>query len=156
MKKSFLLASVCFIIDRIVKFIIILSMSLGESIKIINNFFNITYVANDGAAFSILSSKVILLIIISLIVLIFLIRYIVKNELKKIEYISYGILMGGILGNLFDRIIYSSVIDYLDFNIFGYKFPIFNFADVCIVISIGIILIDMIRGEAHGNKGEGK
>ena len=152
MKKSISVCLFCFFIDRIIKLLVTSFISLGDSIKIIDKFFNITYVTNDGAAFSIFSSKVPMLIIISIIALIFIVKYLIKNELRSLEYIFYGLLIGGILGNLFDRIVYSSVIDYLDFNIFGYNFPIFNFADICIVVSIGVIFIDMIRGEMIGNK----
>jgi signal peptidase II len=55
-------------------------------------------------------------------------------------------LIGGILGNLFDRIFYGYVIDYLDFYIFNYNYPVFNIADMCIVISVCLLIVDMIRG----------
>lgn len=153
MKKTFIIASVLTIMDQIIKHIIINLLSINESIRIIKNFFNITLVLNDGAAFSILRDKTFILIIITLVVLISLIVYIIRSkDLKKIEYIIYGILMGGILGNFIDRLIYSSVIDYLDFNIFGYPFPIFNFADTCIVISMGLIIIEMIKGGVNEDK----
>ena len=84
-----------------------------------------------------------MLIIISIIALIFIFKYISKEGLSNFEYVLYGILSGGICGNLFDRIVYKSVIDYLDFNIFGYSFPIFNFADTLIVISMFLIIITM-------------
>ena len=61
-------------------------------------------------------------------------------------------LIGGILGNLFDRIIYGYVIDYLDFYILGYNYPVFNIADMCIVISVFLIIIDTIRGGFNENK----
>ena len=58
----------------------------------------------------------------------------------------YSLLIGGILGNLFDRIIYGYVVDYLDFYFFNYNFPIFNIADICIVCSVVLIIIDTLRG----------
>lgn len=67
--------------------------------------------------------------------------------------IIYGILLGGIIGNLIDRIIYGYVIDYLNFNIFGYNFPVFNFADICIVISIFIIIIEILKGDKNAVQG---
>ena len=69
-------------------------------------------------------------------------------KLKNIDKIIYGILLGGIIGNLIDRVLYGYVIDYLSFNIFGYSFPIFNFADICIVLSmIGLIIWSCIGGK---------
>ena len=75
---------------------------------------------------------------------------IIKNnvKLKNIDKIIYGVLLGGIIGNLIDRVLYGYVIDYLSFNIFGYSFPIFNFADICIVLSmIGLIIWSCIGGK---------
>lgn len=143
MKKSILVLIVCFFIDQFIKNIIINVLSVGESVSIIKNFLSITYVRNSGAAFSILESNTILLILISIFALIFIFNYLSKDKLNSFESILYGILSGGICGNLFDRIVYRSVIDYLDFNIFGYRFPIFNFADTLIVISMFLIIITM-------------
>lgn len=136
-------------IDRFIKYLVISHMDEGESFNIIKNFFSVTYVKNDGAAFSILSSHTFVLIILSIAVLIYLSMYVIRNDLKKVEKISYGMIFGGILGNLYDRIIYGSVIDFLDFNLFGINWPIFNFADICIVLSMGLIIIEMVKGEMH-------
>lgn len=143
MKKSILVLIICLFIDQLIKNIVINVLKVGEGLTIIKDFFSITYVRNSGAAFSILESNTFLLIAISLCVLIFIFKYISKDNLRDFEYILYGILSGGICGNLFDRIVYKSVIDYFDFNIFGYNFPIFNFADVLIVISMFLIIITM-------------
>ena len=62
---------------------------------------------------------------------------------------TYSMLIGGILGNLIDRIIRGYVIDYLDFNIIGYNFPIFNLADIAIVISAFLLIINMSRGDKN-------
>lgn len=143
MKKSLWILFICLFIDQLIKNLIISLMDIGTSVCIIKNFFNITLVTNSGAAFSILSSNTFLLIIISIISLIFILKYVSRNDLSNFEYFLYGILSGGICGNLFDRIIHKSVIDYLDFNIFGYSFPIFNFADCLIVISMILIILTM-------------
>lgn len=80
--------------------------------------------------------------------------YFIKDKkLKKIEVITYSILIGGIIGNLIDRIVYGYVIDYLSFNIFGYHFPVFNLADICIVVSVFLMIMIEIKGseEKHEN-----
>lgn len=141
MKKTLLVFTFCAFIDQIIKIVLFNNLEIGLVNPVIKGFFNITLVLNDGAAFSILKSKTLFLIIISLLVFVFLLLYVWKNKkLRNVEYITYGVLLGGIIGNLIDRIIYGSVIDYLDFNIFGYSFPIFNFADVCIVVAMFVIL----------------
>ena len=150
-KKVIILSIVVLIIDIISKLIIKTNLNLYESIMVIPNFFNITYVMNDGAAFSILRGNQILLSILGIFVVIFLGYYINKDKLNNYKVIYYSMLIGGILGNILDRIIYNGVIDFLDFKIFGYDYPIFNLADSFIVISVILMIIEIIRGK-NGNK----
>ncbi len=148
MKKILPISLLLIVIDQIVKILVINKMALQQSITIINNFFNITYVRNTGAAWSILSGNVLLLIMISVLALVTIYYYLIKDkDLNKIDIVSYSMLIGGIIGNLIDRIVHGYVIDYLDFKIFNYNFPIFNIADTLIVISIIIIGISLIVGE---------
>lgn len=148
MKKILPISLLLIVIDQIVKILVINKMALQQSITIINNFFNITYVRNTGAAWSILSGNVLLLIMISVLALVTIYYYLIKDkDLNKIDIVSYSMLIGGIIGNLIDRIVHGYVIDYLNFKIFNYNFPIFNIADTLIVISIIIIGISLIVGE---------
>lgn len=146
MKKIIGLSSLFLIVDIVVKLIIENILVLNNSIKIIDNFFYLTYVRNIGAAWSILSGKVNFLIIFSLIIIIFLFIYLYKKkEYSKLEELGYSLLLAGAIGNLIDRIFYGYVIDYLDFYIFNYDFPIFNIADSCIVIGIMLLFISSWR-----------
>lgn len=146
MKKIFLFSFLSVLIDQIIKIIVSFNMELNSSIMIIKNFFNITYVQNTGAAFSILSGNRILLILVALLALnIIYLMFIRNKDLKNKEKIVYGLLIGGIIGNLVDRIVYGYVIDYLDFNFFGYNYPIFNFADILITISVILILLFTVK-----------
>ena len=88
-----------------------------------------------------LEGKVPMIILITLIIIFLLLTSLKKNCKNKIEVIGYSLVIGGALGNLSDRIRYGYVIDFLDFNIFGFDFPIFNLADSFIVIGIFLILI---------------
>ena len=144
-KKPYLIALIFFIIDLISKQVIIHTISLNTSIQVINNFFYLTYVKNSGAAWSILKDERILLLIISVIVLFLINKYMNKEKLSKLEEVSYGLIIGGIFGNLFDRVIYGFVIDFLDFKIFDYNYPIFNLADTFIVIGVILMLIISFR-----------
>ena len=148
------LRDICFfslvflIIDQIIKFYLSSKMILNQSTILIKNFLNVTYVRNTGAAFSLFRDRTWLLIIIGIIAVIGLMIYINKlGDLNDYDMFSYSLLLGGILGNLIDRIIHGYVIDYISLNIFGYHFPVFNFADVCIVVGVGLILISMIKGD---------
>ena len=85
-----------------------------------------------------------------------MINYIKKNEIsRKIEIVALGLILGGLVGNLIDRIFYGYVIDYLSFEIFGYSFAVFNLADSFIVISVILLIIDMILVEIESRKKNG-
>lgn len=143
MKKVYIIALISLIIDQIVKILVSNYLILGQTTKIINNFFYLTYVQNTGAAFSILIGYRYILIIITLIFLYYLYKYTKKQtNPNKLAILSHGLLLGGIIGNLIDRIIYGYVIDYLDFMIFNYNFPVFNLADTFIVIGCIILVIN--------------
>lgn len=151
MKKLYGFAFGTLLLDQIIKGLLLLFMNYGQSISIINGFFNITLIGNTGAAFSILSSNTLLLIVISIVCLNVIYFFFVKGrKLDNFEQISYGVLIGGIMGNLVDRVVHMQVIDYLDFNIFGYNFPVFNLADIAIVISMIMIALMVIKGDKNG------
>lgn len=146
-QKIYNIVAIVFIIDQIVKIIIKHTMNLYQEISIIPNFFSLCYVKNTGAAFSILEDATLLLIVISIVFLLLIDKSIKKEEqnLSKLSIISLGMIIGGIFGNLIDRILYRSVIDYLSFSFGKYHFPIFNIADIGITVGVFILIIDMIR-----------
>ena len=151
MKKILVIAFICTLVDQVIKNVLISVLSVGSSISVIDGFFSITMLQNTGAAFSILSSSTLFLILISIVALNLIYFFLIKGrELNRFDIIVYGVLIGGIIGNLIDRVVHGSVIDYLDFNLFGYNFPVFNFADICIVISIILIIISICKGEKYG------
>ena len=140
------ITSIILMLDQFIKIIINRYISLGSSVPVIPNFFSIMNLKNTGAAFSILEDSTVLLVIISVIVIVLLDRSIKKiSKFEVLEEISLGLIMGGIFGKLIDRIIDHGVIDYLSFKIFGYSFPVFNLADMAIVIGVGLYLIEIIK-----------
>lgn len=152
-KKMTIISLLCLFVDQTTKYIITTKMNLFDSINIINSFFKITYVRNYGAAWSILEGNKIFLILVACSALFFIYWFFIRNvKLNRSEIIIYGILVGGIFGNLMDRIMLGYVVDFLDFNVLGYNFPIFNVADICIVISISLIIIDILRKEGKSCK----
>ena len=84
--------------------------------------------------------------IISLMIIMGVIYYIYKNRpSNNIENIGYGMVIGGALGNFIDRIIYGYVIDFIDINLFGWNYPVFNIADMMIVIGVFLLVINAWR-----------
>ena len=146
MKKLTIYSIVLFVIDLVTKILITNFMRVGDQIKIIPNFFSIMYVRNTGAAFSILENSRFFFIIAGILVLIFIYLFLVRNKtLNMYLIICYSMLIGGIIGNLYDRIVYGYVVDFLSFNIIGYYFPVFNIADSFIVISIILLIINELK-----------
>ena len=128
------------IIDRVIKVIVSNHLTESKELQVIKNIISICYTHNTGAAFSILQNQKYLLILLALIALIIIDRYITNlKEASKLEQISFSLIIGGIIGNLLDRIFYSSVIDYILLKFID--FPIFNLADSCIVIGVIILIV---------------
>lgn len=129
------------IFDRIIKIVVDKYLVLNIKNVVIDNFLYITKCYNEGAAFSILNGSIIFLICASIFALIMLFKYIKSNKLNALNKVSYGLLIGGIFGNLIDRIFLGHVIDYMNFIIFNHEFAIFNLADCAIVIGAILIIL---------------
>ena len=153
MKKICIYSLIFLLLDQIVKFLVSNYIDLGESISIIPSFFHFTYVQNTGAAWSILEGNTVFLIFASFSAIGLVYYFLLKDKkIEKIEEVGYGILLGGILGNLVDRIFLGYVIDFIHFIFGSYQFPVFNIADIGIVIGTFIIVFIMIKEDFCGNK----
>ncbi len=148
----FIISLIVILLDQIIKYIVVSNMMFTETINVIKNFFRITYLQNTGGAWSILSGSTFFLVVLAAIMLIFII-YMIKKEKKitTIKIFTYGILIGGIVGNMIDRIRFDYVIDYLDFNFLSYNFPVFNLADIAIVVGSIILIITLIKEDKDGH-----
>ncbi len=139
-----LLAAGVLVLDQVTKAMVVQHMSLHESIPVIPGFFNLTYVRNTGAAFGILSShtpgiRSVVLVLSSLLAMGFIvwIWFREKNPSWSLV-IPMGMILGGALGNLLDRVRLGEVIDFLDFYWGKYHWPAFNVADSA--VSLGILV----------------
>jgi len=152
-KRIGLVCIISIIVDQIIKFIIKANMNIADTINIIPNFFRITFLKNEGAAFSMLSGNRLLFIFITILVLVLFYFFLLKNKkIDNIKQILYGLLLGGIVGNLIDRIIYGYVIDYLDFNLGEFNYPVFNLADSLIVISVICLIIIGVKEDKNESR----
>ena len=126
-KKYLFLIFIIFLIDQITKIIISNNINLNGSVTVIKNFFSLTYVKNTGAAFGFFSGKTLLITIISIFIFIYLLMELIKNKSNiKIINLSFSFILGGLIGNLYDRIVLGYVRDFMDFTIFNKGFSIFN------------------------------
>lgn len=134
-------ASISFCLDQATKYWIVQNFNLLETQPLIPGIFHFTYVRNTGAAFSLLTGRADLLRWLSLFVSLGLIAFaLFGGRLKKLEQLSYGLLLGGAMGNGIDRFIFGSVVDFIDIRLI--RFAVFNLADVSINLGIICWLID--------------
>lgn len=133
------------VIDQIFKLLVVNTLEIGQSVPLIDGVFHFTYVQNFGAAFSILQNRQILLIVVTGAVMAVMAVVLFKNakKLSKIVNLSLALVVGGGIGNLLDRIRLGYVVDYLDFQLIN--FPVFNFADCCVVIGALLLIVGVIR-----------
>ena len=133
-------------LDQYTKSIILNYFELYESKTIIDGFFSLTYVQNFGAGFSIMQNDRTTFLIITPICLIgFTYLFIKSND--KLSKTALLLMISGTIGNFIDRIVRIYVVDFLDFIIFGWDFPIFNVADIFLTIGVCLYIIALIKEE---------
>ena len=124
--------------DQLSKLWVASALPYEASIPIIGDFFALRYIHNEGAAWSIMSGRVGLLLIITVIVTVIIAWLLWKTPKEnRLLRFSYALLIAGALGNIIDRVRLGYVIDFLAFP----NFPVFNIADCCVTVSIGLIMI---------------
>lgn len=147
----FLLAAALIAADYFSKMYILNNMSLYESIPVINGVFHITYVRNTGAAWSMFSGYTAILSLLSATVIVAAIVYIiVKKPKSHMLMTSLILILSGGIGNLYDRIVYKYVVDFLDFRMID--FPVFNFADICVVCGAALLIVYALFFEKRGDR----
>ena len=128
-----------FLLDQSTKFLIRKNFQLNGSMAIIKGIFHLTYVTNTGSAFGLFKNLNWLFMLFSIAVIIAIFYYSRKNFGEKERFLQFavGLLLGGTIGNMIDRILYGAVTDFLDFRVW----PVFNVADSAVTISVIILII---------------
>ena len=149
----FLVSNALILIDQYTKFLVNTHIPLYYSIKMIDGFFNLTHVRNPGVAFGLFADqdseyKVLVFILISTVaILAILLIYHQTPDEKKMVRTGLIMIFSGAIGNLIDRVAYKEVIDFVDIYFGNYHWPAFNFADACITIGVGFMILDLFQGE---------
>ncbi|MCI5157878.1 MAG: signal peptidase II [Candidatus Electrothrix sp. AUS1_2] len=147
MIRFFIILLLVVVSDQLTKLWIVDNYALYESTMVIPGFFNLTSLRNTGAAFGILSGmplfwRQIFFVTIAVLALIVLIMMHRRMGQKTFLYpLSFALIGGGAVGNVIDRVLYGSVVDFLDFYVKGYHWPAFNVADSAITVGVGIFLV---------------
>jgi signal peptidase II len=154
----FILTAIIIILDQLSKLAVIKHLKGQKPIVIIEDFFQLCYVENRGAAFGILQGKRILFLLITIAVVLVMSFYLIKyyNHISPLTRVAFAMLIGGAVGNLIDRMRLGYVVDFISVRLINrYDFPVFNIADICVVLStiyiIYLVLFDKLEiGDENG------
>lgn len=145
-----LVSGIVIFLDQVTKFFIKMNFALYESTRVVENFFNITYILNPGGAFGFFAGsspeiRKFIFLFMSSVVALFVVWFYTRCA-KDHVFLSYGLalIFGGAVGNLIDRFCYGQVIDFLDFYIGSVHWPAFNVADSAIVVGMGILIYHIL------------
>jgi len=150
-----LIALIVVVLDRWTKYIVAQRISLYSHIQVIPGFFRLTHTENTGAAFSLFADstapwKTGFLIGFSLIALAVVSVLLWKNNYSHIATgIGLSLIMGGAVGNLWDRLAHGRVVDFLLFYVKRYQWPVFNLADSAIVVGAGLLVLEILFAKPH-------
>jgi signal peptidase II len=151
---AFGIAALVLLLDRLTKAVIEISVSAWETYVVIPNFFNIVHSENRGAAFGLLADasaewRSFVLVGLSLVVMVFVGSLLWQSARpgggSRSLRTGLALMLGGALGNLYDRLAEGSVTDFLQFYLGSYEWPAFNVADSAITIGAGLLLVDLVR-----------
>jgi signal peptidase II len=135
-----LMIAVLILIDQSMKILYYNNRFEWANIKVIDQFFYLTYVENKGAAFGIFKESQLFLIIITLMALIIIVYMFTKFPAKRYRF-AFALIAAGAVGNLIDRIYRGFVVDFFHFFPFGYDFAVFNFADIFLNVGAAFMII---------------
>lgn len=144
------IASVIVALDQMVKLYIHTHFNVGDTLMVVQNYFNITYVRNTGAAFGILRDSwesfrslfFLLMPPVAMVIIIAILRGVANSD--RWQVLALSLIFGGAVGNYIDRLRFGYVIDFLDFHLRDiYSWPSFNVADSAIVTGVGLLLLLM-------------
>ena len=153
-KYHFLIAALVVFLDRASKLTVARSIPLHDSMVVFPGFFRLTHVQNQGAAFGLFSEspsewKVAALILFSLVALVVVSLLLWRNSHALTSTgVGLALILGGALGNLWDRLADGRVVDFLDFFVGGYHWPAFNLADSAIVIGAALLVGEILFSKA--------
>src|ERR1700752_4896118 len=150
----FLIAALVVCLDRATKWAVARHIDLHDGVQIIPGFFRLTHVENRGAAFGLFADspsewKIAVLVLFSLVALVIVSALLWKNSHSMTTTgVGLALILGGALGNLWDRLVSGQVVDFLLFYVGQYQWPAFNIADSAIVVGAGLLVFEILFTKA--------
>jgi len=157
-KIQFLIAFLVVALDRATKWMVAKDISLHDGIQVIPGFFRITHIENSGAAFGLFADspgqwKVFMLVLFSVVALVVVSALLWRNNhTMTTTGIGLALILGGAIGNLWDRLVSGRVVDFLLFYVRQYQWPAFNVADSAIVVGAGLLIIEILFSKSEEEK----
>lgn len=149
---ALVLALAVFLTDQFLKRLIEGSMRTGQSIPLVQDVLYLTYVKNSGGAFGILGGQIAVLLAGSAVAIVFVLWVLLAGLPTLLTVVGCGLVLGGAAGNLLDRIAEGWVTDFLDLQFWPLqRWPVFNVADVAIVLGVVALLLAALRPEKAGH-----
>lgn len=153
----FIIAFLVVLVDRATKWVVATNISLHDGKQVIPGFFRITHVENRGAAFGLFADspsqwKIAMLVMFSIVALVVVSALLWRNSHSRTSTgVGLALILGGALGNLWDRLLNGRVVDFLLFYIGQYQWPAFNVADSAIVVGAGLLVVEILlaKPQAH-------
>jgi signal peptidase II len=142
--------------DQVVKRVVVSLLNIGESVNVLGTFARLTRTENTGAAFGLLRGRGPLFILISLLASIAIVAF--SREIAKMgrwERVGFGLILGGALGNLIDRIRLGVVVDFIDIGVGRVRWPAFNVADSAITIGVIMLALTLVLAARSGREAPG-
>lgn len=133
------------VIDQLTKYLAVVFLMPVGTVKVLEGFIHFTYVENEGAAFGLMQGGRWIFVVMTVIVIVFICIYyarLPKGKKYRWEKISLVLISAGAVGNFIDRLLYGKVVDFMQFAFIN--FPVFNFADICVVIGTALLAILLI------------
>ena len=149
---SYLIAAVLMVLaDLVTKRLAIAYLQPVASVPVIENVFHLTYVQNEGASFGILPGKTTFFIVVVSLAVLFLLWLLLFGKARgRLYRFSLAMVIAGGIGNLIDRIRFGYVVDLFDFRLID--FPVFNVADICVVVGVILLFFVLLLGREHGKR----
>ncbi len=141
-----IISLICIVLDQITKIMVVNTIPLYHEIVVIPSFFSLVHIQNFGAAFGFLNNpetdwQFWFFTVITIIMLAFILNIVRTSSYNKSLFFGLALILGGAIGNFIDRVFYRYVVDFLDFYIGNWHWPVFNVADICICVGTFLVVI---------------
>lgn len=150
------IAGAAVVADQASKWLVMETMALGESVPVLGSFFRLTYIHNPGAVFGLRLGGTYVHLLFAGVALVLLGSMLWRMPAtERLGRTGLGLVLGGAVGNVVDRVRFGSVVDFLDFGIGSLRWWVFNVADACVTVGAGLLILSYAFQKGDGDEADG-